>query len=264
MEFPFTSTIAIAHRGAHDPEHPENSLVAVERAVKLGASAVEFDVCNLRDGELVVSHDNRIKANDVWVDLPTAASIDLERRLVYPSLPRIEPFLEVVANSNLLLNFDWKGLGAEYRIGDLLASYHLIERTIVSSTNAGALVRLKQVYPQVTTGLSLPASSDSFTEPASSESARHLRYPRARLPVGVRALIRGGYVDVLMVDHRAVSREVVAAVRGEDLGLFLWTARDVATFESLLRFAPDGIATDDIDQQLRYPSGRWKPRSFVR
>jgi glycerophosphoryl diester phosphodiesterase len=58
-ERPFSqdaSRLIVAHRGA-SVERPENTLAAFERAIKLGAHAVEFDVRITADGEAVVIHD---------------------------------------------------------------------------------------------------------------------------------------------------------------------------------------------------------------
>jgi glycerophosphoryl diester phosphodiesterase len=48
--------LVIAHRGA-SAELPENTLPAFERAIELGADAIEFDVHADGDGRLVVTHD---------------------------------------------------------------------------------------------------------------------------------------------------------------------------------------------------------------
>src|SRR5690242_3140965 len=45
-----------AHRGAA-AEQPENTLPSFERALALGADALEMDVHATRDGVIVVSHD---------------------------------------------------------------------------------------------------------------------------------------------------------------------------------------------------------------
>jgi glycerophosphoryl diester phosphodiesterase len=47
--------LVIAHRGA-SAELPENTLPAFERAIELGADAIEFDVHADRAGRLVVTH----------------------------------------------------------------------------------------------------------------------------------------------------------------------------------------------------------------
>src|SRR5712692_10818090 len=133
MNFPFGTTIAIAHRGAHDAEHPENSLAAIERAIQLGAAAVEFDVWSLADGQFAVAHD-----------LPAE----------HANVAAVEPFLEAIARSAVLLNFDWKGSQDEDRVGPLLASYGLVDRTIVSADDPRPLRVMKQSMPQLTAGLS--------------------------------------------------------------------------------------------------------------
>jgi glycerophosphoryl diester phosphodiesterase len=48
--------LVIAHRGA-SAELPENTLPAFERAIELGADAIELDVRADRGGRLVVTHD---------------------------------------------------------------------------------------------------------------------------------------------------------------------------------------------------------------
>lgn len=200
MKFPFPSTLAIAHRGAHDVEHPENSLGAVERAIRLRAAAVEFDVWNRPDGALVVSHEPG--------DLPA---------------PPVEPFLDLVAGSDVLLNLDWKGTGQEELVVGLLDDRGLVERTIVSSEDPAALVRMKRALPGVTTGLSVETE-------------------------GVPALPET--VDAVMLYHRVASTEVTEAIRAAGRGLFLWTVTDPTGFTALLGFSPDGIATDAIEEQL--------------
>jgi glycerophosphoryl diester phosphodiesterase len=48
--------LVIAHRGA-SAELPENTLPAFERAIEVGADAIELDVHADREGRLVVTHD---------------------------------------------------------------------------------------------------------------------------------------------------------------------------------------------------------------
>jgi hypothetical protein len=54
-----------------------------------------------------------------------------------------------------------------------------------------------------------------------------------------------------MLDDHVISPAIATAVRAAGAGLFLWTVTDTVTFESLRRFAPDGIATDTIAEQLK-------------
>ena len=49
----------IAHRGFHNDENPENTLGAFQRAIENGY-AIELDVQLLKDGTVVVVHDNKL------------------------------------------------------------------------------------------------------------------------------------------------------------------------------------------------------------
>src|SRR5271157_2119631 len=50
---------AIAHRGL-SAQYPENTLLAFREAIAVGADAIEFDVHQTLDGELVVMHDGDV------------------------------------------------------------------------------------------------------------------------------------------------------------------------------------------------------------
>ena len=51
--------LCFAHRGASGHE-PENTLLAIEKAISLGAPWIEIDVFSVED-ELVVIHDERLE-----------------------------------------------------------------------------------------------------------------------------------------------------------------------------------------------------------
>src|SRR5919197_4922159 len=132
MDFPFGRTLAIAHRGAHDERHPENSPAAFERALDLGFEGVELDACNLADGSFVVRHDGWLDVGDERVPIPTLTADD--PRALGAGLQPLEPILEMLAGSNVLLVVDWKGLGDEDAAAALLARYRLSRRAIVSTS----------------------------------------------------------------------------------------------------------------------------------
>ena len=49
----------IAHRGFKG-KYPENTLLAFEKAIDVGADGVEFDVQLTKDGEVVIIHDETL------------------------------------------------------------------------------------------------------------------------------------------------------------------------------------------------------------
>lgn len=57
----FASTLMVSHKGAwKDHLYPQNTLIALERAVEHGFEGIEFDVFRSADGEFVLGHDDDI------------------------------------------------------------------------------------------------------------------------------------------------------------------------------------------------------------
>jgi glycerophosphoryl diester phosphodiesterase len=238
--------------------------------VELGAAFVEFDVWPTPSGQLVVSHDRPgMQHRYRW---------PRELMRSHAGAPPVEPFLRLVAESGVLLNLDWKGQGHEHRVIDLLSEFGLLGRTIVSSTEPSAMVALRRASPRIRTGLSVPSHPESLRRlsrsipemgqiPARTPRSGRIEAARTWLLEHLRALLAGTCSDALMVDHPLASHEVVRGLRAEGAGVFLWTARDVATFERLALLGADAIATDDIERQLGrglpaaavagYPQRRW-------
>jgi glycerophosphoryl diester phosphodiesterase len=52
-------TLNCAHRG-DSGNAPENTVAAFRRAVEIGVDMIEFDVCETRDGQLVLMHDDTV------------------------------------------------------------------------------------------------------------------------------------------------------------------------------------------------------------
>jgi glycerophosphoryl diester phosphodiesterase len=151
--------LVIAHRGASG-HAPENTLAAFRRALELGAKAIEFDVHQTLDGELVVAHDDdlkrcgglrrrmtklRWKGEGEKVDVGSwfAARFRGERmpRLdeVYSLVPeRVELHLEIKQGSAVYP-------GIEGRVVDLLRRRGGRRRTLVSSFDHDALRRVRSL-----------------------------------------------------------------------------------------------------------------------
>jgi glycerophosphoryl diester phosphodiesterase len=226
-DFPFDRTITIAHRGAHDESHAENSPAAFQRALDLGFEGVELDACNLADGSFVVRHDGWLELGDERVPIPTLAPDD--PRVVAAGLQPLEPILEILGGSNVLVVFDWKGLGAEDRAAASLARHGLSRRTVVSTSVAEALTLFREADAALTTGLTVPNLSRRLPPP----------------PL-VPALARRHRCQAVMLEKDFLSPGMAAAIRDSGLGLFLWTAQSSAELHELRRYEPDGIMTDAV------------------
>ncbi len=239
-----------AHRGAHGPDRAQNSLCAIERALEIGAPGVEIDVCSLRDGEVVVAHDAWVLSGRRKLPLAELLLTDL-CRISTRQILRIEVALELFRGADTIVCLDWKGAGDITLVGRLVQQYGLSGRTIVSSSEPAAVASLKDRYPRLAAGLSLKGCS--------------VYLQGAARPVdGVIGAIAACGADAAMLQHRLAIHEVLAGLRALGVAIFLWTARDPQTLESLWKRSPDGIMLDLVEEVHRLAGAATEPLTKFR
>ena len=157
----------LAHRG-YSSVYPENTLLAFRKAFEYGADGIEFDVQLTRDNEVVVIHDlttDRTTGFSAAVEDLTLAEISrlnacyLKQEL-FPREPI--PTLESVFSefgTKFLLNVEIKTRNPKRvgrlvdRVIELISRYGNQEKIIFSSFNFGDLVRARNAFPDLQTGL---------------------------------------------------------------------------------------------------------------
>lgn len=96
----------IAHRGLHDDEAPENSLLSFEKACEKGL-AIENDIHLTADGEVVVFHDptlTRMCGDDRTIEDMTLAEIkELRLSGTEEKIPTLKECLDTVAGRTPIL-----------------------------------------------------------------------------------------------------------------------------------------------------------------
>ncbi len=115
----------IAHRGFHDQDAPENSLLAFENAIKKGY-AIELDVHLISDGEIVVIHDDTLKrmtSKDGYVkNLKSEDLKDYKLLGTEQYIPTLNQVLELV-NGQVPILIEIKNNG---KVGELESKLHQI------------------------------------------------------------------------------------------------------------------------------------------
>ena len=109
-----------AHRGYHNkPLIPENSLPAFRRAIERGWGA-EFDVHILKDGSLVVFHDNELKrctgAEGIIEELTLEEVKQLRLEGTEEQIPTFDEVLALFENSGLPLIIEIKHYKKNHRV----------------------------------------------------------------------------------------------------------------------------------------------------
>ncbi|HXG71723.1 MAG TPA: glycerophosphodiester phosphodiesterase [Gemmatimonadaceae bacterium] len=225
---------SISHRGAHD-SLPENSIAAFNRAIALGAAAIELDVHATRDGVLVVHHDAVLK--------PAAGRAEPARRIADLAGADLDDYLLADGRRPPTLNealaeigtraFVYVEIKAEsieplvvraLRESACLAAIHSFDHRIAQ--------RVKQLMPAMRTGV--------------------LQVARPLDPVAA-ALAAGA--DDLWQHTDYIDEELVVRAHDAGLSVIAWTVNDPARWEELGDIGVDGICTDLIGKLAERGAG---------
>jgi glycerophosphoryl diester phosphodiesterase len=143
------------HRGA-SRYAPENTLAAYEKAYRLHADFVEFDVRTSQDGQFFLLHDGRLdrttngKGPIREATADTISRLDagdwFNRALAGAKVPTLDEFLSAVP-AGVELYFDAKDIAPE-ALAAALAKHGLVERTVVYQS-ADYLQRLGKVDARI-------------------------------------------------------------------------------------------------------------------
>jgi glycerophosphoryl diester phosphodiesterase len=192
-----------------------NTLASFDAAADIGVDMIEFDV-RASGGNLVLAHG---PLDALLRDCPT-----LDQALGHLRHPRF---------ADLELNVDVKSVGCEAAILDALRRHDMTDRALVSSRIVPVLDRLKQLDPEVQTGVSV-----------GNRIARHGQHWQDWRNTVLDA-IAGGRFDALMANHKLVGQALVDAVRDRGGDIYCWTVDSRPVLERLESLGVSGITTND-------------------
>jgi len=155
-------TQIFAHRG-YSASFAENTMGAFIEAEKAGADGLELDVQLTKDGEMVVIHDEKVDrtttGNGFVKDFLYKEIRKLnanKKGLKKEQIPSLKEVLEWLQSNKLICNIELKnGLipyeGMEEKVVQLIRSYGLSDRIIISSFNHYSIVYCYRIAPEIET-----------------------------------------------------------------------------------------------------------------
>lgn len=235
----------LAHRGA-SAYAPENTMEAFRLAVEQQADGFEIDINFSKDGEIVVIHDDSLdRTSDGQGDVTAYTLNELKAfnfnkgfAEKYPAarIPTLREVLELVKEHGLYLNIEVKdilskteayaGLGSAAAL--LVREYGLAEQVIFSSFNHASMVRLKEEFPEMKTGLLYIAGL--------YQGAEYARLAQA---------------DALHPVFFGVNRENVEQAHASEIQVNVWTVNEPEQIGLMLAAGVDSIITDRPDVCIR-------------
>jgi glycerophosphoryl diester phosphodiesterase len=222
--------LVIAHRaGAHDG--PENTLLALDRAIDARADMAEIDVQRTKDGVVVVNHDadlmrmardpRKIASTDfadfAGARLGTADESAADDR----RLARLDEFLDR-AGKRIRLAIELKYYGWDPELAPQVVSEirarHAEQQVMIISLSLQAIEQVRGLAPEI--------------------------------PSGYLSSVSVGSLDGLPVQALALSRQRSAAqtigdAHAHRLQVYVWTLNDAAGMVEMIGRGADGIITDE-------------------
>lgn len=156
----------IGHRGAR-ALYPENTMVSFEKAVEMEVDGIETDVHMTTDGQLVLHHDDLldrtttgsgpIEAYSYKELMEFDAGVKFSPKYAGEKIPRLEEFLDLVQNTDLLLNVEMKDYRPEAlrKTIETLDRYGLRDRYVIASFSATVTTMAHKLYGVKTQGFPL-------------------------------------------------------------------------------------------------------------
>lgn len=235
--------LVIAHRGA-SLITPENTIPAFERALEMGADAIELDVKQSRDGVLVVFHDQTLSRTTNgegrlydwdWEDLQRLdAGSYHDQAFSSVGIPRLEDVFDRLGDS-ILYNLElteyqrWTTDLTEKTI-KMVSRYGLQDNVLYSSFSPLELLRASRLVRKEAIALLM-----------------HERTP---------AILRGFERMVVPCStyhpyDGLVTIEMVRRFKRGGKRINVWTVDDEERMRTLLSWGVDGIITDLPDRAIK-------------
>ncbi|MCC5911378.1 MAG: glycerophosphodiester phosphodiesterase [Clostridiaceae bacterium] len=231
--------LIIAHRGASGYA-PENTIAAMDLAIKQGCDGIEMDVQLTKDRHVVVCHDWTVdRTTDGTGEIRNLTLEEIEKldtgswfseKFAGEKIPTLEEVINFVPDS-LLLNIEIKmqsfdDRDIEKKVMELLEKYNRMDNTIVSSFNHLYLQKIKRLNAKVKIG--------SLYEAYLLNPCDYFK----RNGLDLYSFHSSSYY---------INYEMVKQLQDNNMKVYCWTVNDKEKANQLMDMGVDGIITNYPD-----------------
>ncbi len=220
----------IAHRGAAG-KAPENTMAAVQQAIKDGTDWVEIDVQETSDGEIIVVHDSDFMklagvSSKVWEStLQQVREIDVGSwfgpEFSDQRIPTLKEVLEAARDkARVLIELKYYGHDEqlEQRVIDIVEATDMVDQVAVMSLKNAAIQKVRTLRPDWKIGLLSATAVGNLT---------------------------GLDVDFLAVNTGMAKSAFVRSAHAAGKQVMVWTVNDPLSMFRISSLGIDGIITDE-------------------
>lgn len=245
--------MVFAHRGGA-ALRPENTVLAFDHGLSLGADGLEFDVHLSRDGVVVVHHDATLDRTTSGAGPVSALTADELARLDAGyhfegyrgrtgGIPRLDEVLRRYPDARCIIELKVNDPVLAHRTIDAVRAAGALERVALGSFGTRVLRAARACEPRIPTG-------------ASREETRLALY-RSWIRWPVR---RPGYREFQVPEFagstRVVSPRFVRYAHEAGVAVRVWTVNDEADMQRLLSWGVDALISDRPDLAVQVVRAR--------
>jgi glycerophosphoryl diester phosphodiesterase len=223
--------LKIGHRGANGYE-PENTLISFQKAIEMGADAIELDVHLSSDGHLIVIHDETIdrttngKGAVNQLTLQELKSVRINEKHEIPTLKEVFDLVD----KHCFINIELKNQDTAEQVVQLIERY-ISEKNwnhthfLVSSFDWNALQQVRFLNEDIRIGV--------LTETDMDLAISFARFIKA---------------EALHPDFQLLTNEYTTKIQEKGIRVFPWTVNKKEDIQKIKSFKVDGIITDFLDR----------------
>jgi glycerophosphoryl diester phosphodiesterase len=237
----------IAHRGFAG-QAPENTLIAIEEAIGVGAEMVEVDVTMTSDGHVICLHDETLDRTTSGSGLPNEMTLAQIKQLDAGSwfapdfagepIPTLVEVLEAV-KGRILINVEIKpeamALGVVPKVAALIDEHDMLDYVVVSSFSPEALRLMKITDPAVVTATLFNKDLHSGLDP---------------LEIIQQVGSRG-----FNISGKRVTLEIINRCHKHGIPVSVYTVNDEIEMRRMMELGVDAVFSDYPDQMLEVAAG---------
>lgn len=219
-----------AHRGS-SASAPENTVAALEQAVREMADRAEIDVQETLDGEVVLCHDSNLKRVAGISKKVSELTLEELKRLDVGSwfsvdyageqIPTLEEVMEY-AKGRIDLNIEIKNSGNDSalpeKVTKLVEKHEMEEQCVITSTNRLYLKRVKEQNQDIRTGYIISAAYGN--------------------------LYADDFIDFISIRSSFVTEKLIKSAHEAGKTVHAWTVNGKVEMERLKQLEVDDMITD--------------------
>ncbi len=229
----------IAHRG-FSVMAPENTLVAISKAIEAGADGCEFDVYRTRDGQIVLMHDATVDRTTDGQGKVTELTLAELKRLdagrwkgqAYAGqrVPTLQEALELLKRSSCRAVIEMKMKNISRQVVETVRSSGMTDQAVIGSFDAPSVREVRQLAPEI---------------PAAWISGKALEGTVQQQADQIASQAAACQTDLVDLVFDMLSPQLVEELHRRGLKVWVWTVNDPVVMEALRDWGVDGLTTDN-------------------